>query len=166
MTCTILWSRIRLDNNRTINLKPKIVMAERIWKDRCEDCYSSRAKLGTYSGNPIPDGISVELCEKCIGQRSDKFARGEEPLPIGLLMSGTWIDTQPVVVVFQDGKRISVGVKFLSDTSDRGIIRLQFPNQLKWLAGGVFGYSPKYAISEVQSHLRQSYFPNQPITFE
>lgn len=139
-------------------------MAERIWNDRCEDCFDKN-DLKVCGGDLVPDGGSAELCDACIAQRRSLQVGGSSPVPIGLLMDGTWVDIAPITVIFRDGERISVAVKFLTN-SPMGIVRLQLPNQKRWLAAGTFGTSPGRAISEARHFLRNSYFPGQPIEFE
>jgi hypothetical protein len=96
--------------------------------------------------------------------RREIVNRGGVQPPIGLLEPGTWRDVAPLVVVFADGSRISVQIKHLTDCDNVGLVRIKFPSQVKWLAGGVFGVTPRLAISEARHHLINSYFPGQLIT--
>jgi len=144
-------------------------MAERIWKDRCEDCYNKR-ELDGYAGVLLPPGETAELCAACAEVRAKEHAEGKEPRAIGLLPAGEdaeWMDL-PQLVVTSPGGKAEVKVKYLrplvDDAENGGEIRLQFPDQSKWLAGGdldpeVFGASPPGALAEAKSRLRLHYFP-------
>ncbi len=140
-------------------------MANRIWEGRCEDCYDKK-QLRNCPSDLVPEGMSTELCDECIQLRTDLRGQGVDLVPIGLLVPGTWRDAGSLTVVFQDGNRINVAVKHLADGDHVGLVRLQFPNQPKWLTGGAFGETSRRAISEAKSFLRQFYFPGMPIAFE
>jgi hypothetical protein len=140
-------------------------MANRIWEGRCEDCYNERKLTVCDERDLIPDGQSAELCEDCLTKRRSRPTESKL-IPIGLLVSGTWLDAAPVTVVFPDSTRIIVAVKYLNGKEHSGLVRLQFPNQTRWLAGGVYGSTPEMAIFEARHHLQYSYFPGQQITFE
>lgn len=140
-------------------------MAKRIFGCRCEDCYELR-DLHVYEVDFMGNRVDAELCQVCINQRKALAQNGKEQPPIGLLMEGEWIQINSITVVFQDSRRIVVDIKYLSNTKYAGIVRIKFPEEIKWLAGGVFGTSSHRAISEAEHHLRHSYFPNESIKFE
>lgn len=137
-------------------------MSNRIWVDRCEDCYDKKV-LHVCRNDIIPAGLTAELCRDCIKLRVALRIKGIEQPPLGLLMEGTWTDAGTLTVVCGD-ERIAAAIKFLSDGANKGIIRLRFDNKPRWLAAGVFGTSPQRALSEARHFLETMYFPSGSVS--
>ena len=138
-------------------------MPNRIWDGRCEDCYDDKSLL-EYEGDLIPAGMKAELCLDCINRRAMLKQHRENVPEIGLLIDGAWVDLPPIAMLVGT-KRMTVEVKFLSNSENAGITRLRFNSAPQWFTAGVHGTTPNRALSEARYFLKTFYFPHQPIQF-
>lgn len=138
-------------------------MLNKIWAGRCEDCYTIKP-VAVCSGDFLPGGLIVELCDGCASFRRRLREQGCEPRDVGLLMDGKWSDAPPISILV-GGQNITVSVKFLTDSHVAGIVRLRFNNVPQWFPAGVFGWSPVHALFDARMFLEKYYFVGQPIKF-
>ncbi|MEN9614119.1 MAG: hypothetical protein RLZZ347_426 [Candidatus Parcubacteria bacterium] len=136
-------------------------MSERIWNDRCMDCYNKRP-ITLYSSQFLPVEIRVELCSECIARREEDVRLGKEPALVGLPTFAEWV-AGPSLTVRVSGEEVRVALRYVNTGELAGLARLQFAGQSLWLPAGCFSTSPAHVVSEARSFLRMFYFPGAKV---
>lgn len=142
-------------------------MAEKIWPDRCEDCYN-RKPLTKYSGPLVSTGREHEFCQECLSARAEEHALGKEMRHVGIpadVLGTSWVELPEFTAECGGHQPLQIEAKYrrpddLSRAEELGgeiRFRIKSGNPLPlWLPGGVLFLATPAVLRNISGYALSS----------